>query len=255
MNRLMAILIDDERNSREALHKKILTHCHDIDIVAQCANGEEGLVAIAAHRPAIVFLDIEMPSMNGFAMLQQLPEQSFELIFTTAFNQYAIQAIRFAALDYLVKPVDVQELINAVARVREKRLHSFTAKQLAILADHFSGSRQRPDKIAVSTAAGLEILDLDAIVYLEATGNYTHIHLKEGKPLLASKTLKEFEDMLPADRFFRIHNASLLNVAFIKKYNKGEGGQVVLHNGVVLDVARRRKDELLQLIQSFASRI
>jgi two-component system LytT family response regulator len=255
MNRLTAILIDDERNSREALHKKILTHCSNVNVVAQCANGEEGLAAIAAHKPDIVFLDIEMPRMNGFTMLQQLPEQSFELIFTTAFNQYAIQAIRFAALDYLVKPVDVQELINAVARVQEKRLHSFTAKQLAILADHFAGSRQKPDKIAVSTAAGLEIIELDGIVYLEATGNYTHIHLKEGKPLLASKTLKEFEDMLPADRFFRIHNASLLNVAYIKKYNKGEGGQVVLHNGVVLDVARRRKDELLQLIQSFASRI
>jgi two-component system, LytTR family, response regulator len=252
---MKAILIDDEKNSRESLRKKIETHCPKVEIVAECSNGEEGLVAINTHQPAIVFLDIEMPKMNGFTMLQQLSKRNFELIFTTAYNQYAINAIRYSALDYLVKPVDVQELKNAVERISQKASPVINNEQLEILAAYLSKQKQGPEKIAVATSSGLEIIDINNIIYLEATGNYTNIYMTEAKPLLSSKTLKEFEDILPASLFFRIHNASLVNVSFIKKYNKGEGGQVVLANGKLLDVARRRKEELMEMLQRVATRI
>ncbi len=252
---LKAILIDDEKNSRESLRKKIESNCPQLSIIAECSNGQEGMVAIQLEQPDIVFLDIEMPHMNGFTMLQQLPERNFELIFTTAFNQYAINAIRYSALDYLVKPVDVTELADAVKRIGEKKKVAINAQQLEILAGYLSQQKQTPDKIAVAVLTGLEIIDIANIMYLEATGNYTNIYFTNDKPLLSSKTLKEFEDILPSTLFCRIHNGSLVNASYIKKYNRGEGGQVVLANGILLDVARRRKDELLQLIQKLATKI
>jgi two-component system, LytTR family, response regulator len=252
---LKVILIDDERNSRESLRKKIETHCPSLTIAAECVNGAEGLEAIRQHQPDVVFLDIEMPQLNGFAMLQQLTERNFELIFTTAYNQYAINAIRYSALDYLVKPVDVEELKNAVNRISQKNKPLISISQMEILSSFLQQQQKTPEKIAVSVATGLEIIEIKKIIYLEANGNYTHLHILDSKPLLASKTLKEFEDILPADLFFRVHNASLVNLAFIKKYNKGEVGQVVLTDGTLLDVARRRKDELIELLQKLATRI
>ena len=251
---MTAILIDDERNSRESLRKKIETHCASVQVVAECANGAEGLAAIQQYRPALVFLDIEMPQMNGFAMLQQLPEKNFALVFTTAYNQYAINAIRHSAIDYLVKPVDVAELTAAVSRAAAAHQNRVQQSQFDLL-DQLLYRQQTPAKIAVATSSGLEIIEIAQIVHLEATGNYTLIHLAEEKPLLASKTLKEFEEILPPEQFFRIHNASLVNVSAIKKYNKGEGGQVILTNGTVLDVARRRKDELLQLLLKVSRKV
>ena len=252
---LTALLIDDEKNSRESLRKKLETHCPQVTIMDECGNGQEGLLALAQYQPDIVFLDIEMPHMNGFTMLQRLPKIEFELIFTTAYNHYAIQAIRFSALDYLVKPIDIQELISAVKRVEDKKSRQTNTNQLDLLMNYLQLKKNVPSKIAVSTATGLEIIDIDNIVCFEAEGNYTNIHFTNGNPLLSSKTLKEFEDLLPTDKFFRIHNGSLVNLHFIKKYDKSEGTQVVLSNGMVLDVARRRKDELLQLIGKLVFKI
>ncbi|MBL0133971.1 MAG: response regulator transcription factor [Chitinophagaceae bacterium] len=252
---IRTILIDDERNSRESLRKKILQYCPEIVIQGEYANGLEGLDAIGKETPDLVFLDIEMPLMNGFSMLSELPVRGFDVIFTTAFNQYAIDAIRFSALDYLVKPVDVQDLVAAVKRVKEKSVNSNAFSQLELLQQFIGQKNSVPEKIAVATSNGFEILEIRNMLFLEAEGNYTRIHLVNAKPLVASKTLKEFEEILPSSVFCRIHNASLVNISFIVKYNKGEGGQVVLTNGTVLDVARRRKDELLQLIASFAKKV
>ncbi len=251
---IKAVLIDDEKNSRESLGKKLQMHCPEVMVVAECANGQEGLAAINLHQPDAVFLDIEMPHMNGFTMLRQLPEKNFGLIFTTAYNQYAINAIRHSAIDYLVKPVDAHELVNAVARLTDQKRKMVQQAQLEIL-DQLLTKQQHPGNIAVATSVGLEIIAIEKILYLEATSNYTYIHTIAEKPLLASKTLKEFEDILPANLFFRIHNASLVNITAIKKYNKGEGGQVVLTDGTILDVARRRKDELLQLLLAASRKV
>jgi two-component system, LytTR family, response regulator len=251
---IKAILIDDEKNSRESLRKKLQAHCPQVVVVAECANGLEGMAAIEQHQPDAVFLDIEMPHMNGFTMLQQLPQINFALIFTTAYNQYAINAIRHSAIDYLVKPVEVTELVNAVNRLTAHKKVNVQQAQVDIL-EQMMAKRQAPGKIAVATSTGLEIMEIEKILYLEATSNYTYIHIAGEKPLLASKTLKDFEDILPPELFFRIHNASLVNLAAIKKYNKGEGGQVTLVNGTLLDVARRRKEELLQLLLTLSKKV
>lgn len=253
---LTAILIDDEKNSRDALQKKLQSHCPEIKIAAVCNNGIEGIAAIKQNRPDIVFLDIEMPHMNGFTMLEQLNEKYFDIIFTTAYNQYAINAIRCGAFDYLVKPVDINELKAVVKRVAEKKQHSTITERLNILLDQLQQpSATKPKKIAVATHEGLELVAVDVIIYMEAEGNYTRLYFTEQKPLLASKTLKEFEDLLDGTGFFRIHNASLVNLLYVKKYIKGDGGQVQLTNNTVLDVARRRKEELLEALARMAPKI
>ncbi|MBL0155006.1 MAG: response regulator transcription factor [Chitinophagaceae bacterium] len=252
---LHAILIDDEKNSRDALRKKIESYCPAITIVAECSNGLEGLDAIRDFRPEVVFLDIEMPHMNGFAMLEQVPDKNFHLVFTTAYNQYAIHAIRLGAFDYLVKPVDNAELKELVKRIEEQKSTTSQHERLQLLVEQLSSGQKKPiQKIAVSTQEGLEILTVDEIQYMEAIGNYTQIYFTAGKPLLASRTLKEFEDLLQEEGFFRVHNASLVHLKYVKKYIRGDGGQVVLMNGQVLDVARRRKDELINLLGKIAPR-
>jgi two-component system, LytTR family, response regulator len=253
---LTAILIDDETNSRAALRKKIAASCPNLLIVQECNNGLEGITAIQQYKPHIVFLDIEMPHMNGFSMIEQLKEKNFDLVFTTAYNQYAINAIRMGAFDYLVKPVDVSELVAVVARITQKKQTQQNDERLQILLHEIKDNNgAAPKKIAVATQEGLEILSIDTVVYMEAVGNYTQIYFTVGKPLLASKTLKDFEEILQNAGFFRIHNASLVNVAFIKKYIRGDGGQVILLNDTILDVARRRKEELVEMLIKMAPKI
>ncbi len=255
MSHLTAIVIDDEKNSREAFIKKLQMHCPDVQLLGECTNGKEGIEAIKMLNPQIVFLDIEMPQLNGFAMLQQLNKKDFHLVFTTAYNQYAIEAIRFSAFDYLVKPVDVSELENTINRIKEKLAAEHTGAKLDILIAHLVNEKNQPSKIAIATMEGIDFIAMEDIIYLEAVGNYTTVHIKNNKPILASKTLKEFEDLLPANRFCRVHNASIVNVVFIQKFIKGDGGQIVLSNGLLLDVARRRKEELLKLMAGFSARI
>lgn len=253
---LKAILIDDEKNNRDALRKKIETNCTGINIVAEAGNGIEGIAAIEKFKPEVVFLDIEMPHMNGLTMLEQVPEKNFEIIFTTAYNQYAINAIRLGAFDYLVKPVDVTELVVVTNRLMEKRQRITQKEQFNILLHRLAdGNNRQPQKIAIATMEGMEIVLVENIVYMEAAGNYTQIYFNTGKPMIASKTLKDFEDLLEGSGFFRIHNASLINLVFVKKYIKGDGGQVLLSNGTVLDVARRRKEELIEMLLKIAPKV
>jgi two-component system, LytTR family, response regulator len=253
---ITAILIDDEVNSRNALLKKIKAHCPGIQVVAECNGAEEGIVAIEKHQPQVVFLDIEMPRMNGFSMLEKIASKNFNIVFTTAYNQYAINAIKFGAFDYLVKPIDVEELMTVAKKLNEQQQYLNNSERLDILLNQISpNNKSSIQKIAIATNTGLEFIAIDTIVYLEAIGNYTQLHFTDGKKLLASKTLKEFEDLLEHHAFFRIHNASLVNLIFVKKYIKGEGGQVVLHNGILLDVARRRKEELVQLLLTVSRKV
>lgn len=253
---LRAILIDDEKNSRDALHKKLQAHCPSVTVTAVCSSGQEGAEAIRATQPDLVFLDIEMPGMNGFAMLESLPERNFSLVFTTAFNQYAINAIRYGAFDYLVKPVEVEALKAVVERAMREGKQQGTDERLALLLENLRHpAHSMPRRIAVAVQDGLELVPVDQIMYLEALSNYTQLHFIHGKPLLASRTLKEFEELLEGAGFFRIHNASLVNLRCVKKYIRGEGGQVLLVNDQLLDVARRRKDELLEALVRIAPRI
>ncbi len=245
---LSAIIIDDESSSRNALRQKLNNHCTDIKIIAECENGEEGIKNIEAKKPDIVFLDVEMPRMNGFTMLQQLKDKNFEIIFITAYDQYAIKAIRYSALDYLVKPVEIDELKNAVNRAVEKINTAKPNDRLGLLLENIVNEKTKFKRIAIPTAQGLQFIKIEDIIYLEASGNYTKFHLCNNIKYTVSKTLKEFEDILPADIFIRIHNSYVLNKNYVEKYIRGDGGQVVLSDGAVLDISKRKKSEFLKAI-------
>ncbi len=242
-----AIIIDDEAKGRFALKEKIKQYCPGVEVVAEAADGKEGIAGIAQYHPNIVFLDIEMPGMSGFEMLNAIHEKSFHLIFTTAYDQYAIKAIKYAAFDYLLKPIDIEELKTAVARSGTAE-NDQTKKQLQMLQQNIEHPKRQLHKLAIPTLDGLLFYDINDIIHLEASSNYTNIHIN-GKPkITASKTLKEFEDLLPEESFFRTHHSHLINLNFIKRYIKGDGGQIELQNGNFVDVSRRKKDEFLKAI-------
>ena len=242
---LSAIIIDDEVKGRIALKKKLQDYCPEVAVTGEAADGMQGIALIAQLQPQIVFLDIEMPRMDGFAMLQQLPEKKFHLVFTTAYDQYAIRAIRFAAFDYLLKPVDIEELRNTISKIIATKEQVQTSRKLEVLADNLQRNHSL-NKIAIPTLDGLLFFNVDDIIHLEALSNYTVIHFTNHPKLTASRTLKEFEELLPQDIFFRPHHSHLINLNFLKRYIKGDGGQIEMQNGNYVDVARRKKEEFLQ---------
>ncbi len=245
---IKAILIDDEYNSLSSLKEKLLAHCPQVDIIACCDNAAKGIDAIDNLKPDIVFLDIEMPVMNGFIMLQQLVYKNFELIFTTAYDHYAIKAIRYSALDYLVKPIEIGDLKTAVIRAEEKRNHTYPNPQIELLVEQLINKKNPYSRIAIPTTEGLRFIKMEDIIYLEASSNYTHIFTNDKKKHVVSRTLKDFEDMLSSDVFLRIHNSCIINKNFAEKYIRGEGGQVVMTNGIALDISKRKKSDFLKAI-------
>ena len=243
---LKAVLIDDDESNLSSLSEKISNHCKEVKIIARCDNPEDGIRAIDELKPDLVFLDIEMPKMNGFVMLQQVTFKDFDLIFVTAYDHYAIKAIRSCALDYLVKPVEVEELKAAVEKASSMRNKSNSASQVELLLEHLQ--KKQSKLLTIPTNDGLRFINIEDIIYLEASDNYSNIYLATNQKFLVSRTLKDFEELLPADVFIRIHHSSIVNKFFVEKYIRGEGGQVVMRNGNVLDVSKRKKSEFLQAI-------
>jgi two-component system, LytTR family, response regulator len=244
---LTVIIIDDEAKGRMALREKLMTYCPQIKIVAEADNGQDALILIEKHKPQLIFLDIEMPRMNGFEMLNKVPDKNFHIIFTTAYDQYAIKAIKYAAFDYLLKPIDIEELITAISKVALTE-NNQTKKQVEVLHQNMQHPKKQLNKLAIATLDGLMFYDINDIVHLEANSNYTYIYLVNKTKITASKTLKEFEELLPDDIFFRTHHSHLINLSFIKRYIKGDGGQIELQNGTYIDVSRRKKEEFLKVI-------
>lgn len=243
---MKAILVDDDESNLSALGEKLAKNCPQVVIIAKCDNGMDAVTAIDTMQPDIVFLDIEMPIMNGFLMLQQLQNKNFALIFVTAYDHYAIKAIRYSALDYLVKPVAIPELVAAVTKAEASRKQQQSQAQIELLLEHFS--KKTTQRITVPTNDGLQFINLDDIIYLEASDNYTTLFLQTKQKFLVSRTLKNFEDMLPADHFVRIHHGTIINKSFVDKYVRGDGGQVIMRGGAVLDVSKRKKAEFLVAI-------
>lgn len=205
---LRAVIIDDEPNSSNSLREKLRQNFPNIDLLKICDSGAEGLEAIDALHPDVVFLDVEMPRMNGFTMLQQIGFKDFALIFTTAYDHYAIKAIRYSAMDYLVKPIEIEDLRLAIGRAEEKQKEK-SVPQLELLLENLKDKRPAYQRIAVPTVDGLQFIKVADIIYLEAQVNYTHIFLANKTKFVVCRTLKEFEDMLPADTFLRIHHSTL----------------------------------------------
>ena len=247
MEKIKAILIDDEFNSLQNLQKKLEGFCPDISIIAVSQNPEEGLLLIRQHNPDVVFLDIEMPRMSGFRMLEEIGEYDFEIIFTTAYNHYSIDAIRISAFDYLVKPIGIEDLQKAVERLK-KTQDIQTKEKIDILKKSLSDNKSQEDKIAISTSEGIEFIPIKNILHIESKSNYSKIYLPENKSLMVSKILKDFEEMLVPYNFYRIHNSHLINLNYIKKYMRSKGGHVMLQDGTLIDISRRKKEEFLKMI-------
>jgi len=248
MNRLKAVIIDDETSSRNSLRQKIVGNCPEVEIIEECRDAEEGIKAIEKTHPDIVFLAVEMPRINGFVMLQQLKERNFELIFTTAYDHYAINAIRYSALDYLVKPIEVEELKVAVERARQKREEKNPNQRIETLLHNLIDSKPGKNRIAIPSMEGLQFVELSDIIYLAAESNYSIIYLTNNIKLTVTRTLKDFEELLPSSLFIRIHHSYIINKDHVQKYIRGDGGRVSMSNGKELEVARRKKEEFIKSI-------
>lgn len=246
MEQLKAILIDDERNSLENLRHKLTDFCPDIKVLADTQKPEEVKQLIYQYHPDVLFLDVEMPRINGFRLLQELDYINCDIIFTTAYDHYAIDAIRISAFDYLVKPIAIKDLQNAVGRLLKKHALQTTEK-LEVLKQSLSSGKSQEDRIGVPASEGIEFIQIKNILRIESSSNYSKIFFTDGKSLLVTKLLREFEELLLPYQFYRVHNSHLINLNYIKKYLRGDGGQVVMQNGDIIDVARRKKDEFLQL--------
>ena len=243
---IKAILIDDEVHCVETLSLLISEYCPEVEVMERCKSAKEGLAAVKKHDPALIFLDIEMPVMNGFEFLEQFTDIPFAVIFTTSYDQYAIKAIRFSALDYLLKPIEPNELVSAVKKVQEQR-HLPFAEQFQMLLKQVQGKNSSFNKIAVPTSEGFELLPADQVVYCEADDNYTHLFLKNKSKIIACRTLKEMEEQLVDFHFFiRVHHSYMVNLNEVTKYIRGEGGYLVMSDGTSVNVSRSRKDALMK---------
>ncbi|HEY0744308.1 MAG TPA: LytTR family DNA-binding domain-containing protein [Chryseosolibacter sp.] len=244
---IRSIIVDDELKSRESLKILLEDFCDNVEVKALCQNVEEGLAAIAEHKPDVVFLDIQMQRETGFDLLAKIKSVNFEVVFTTAYSEYAIKAFKFSAIDYLLKPIDIEELKKALGKV-ERKLNGSFSQRLEQLIENLKPAQPQNYKLALPTTDGLVFVKISDIIYCEASSNYTNIVCADGKKYLVSRTLKEYEDILIDQNFFRIHNSYLINLGSIKKYVRGEGGYVIMANDVSLDVSKRKKESFLNRI-------
>jgi two-component system LytT family response regulator len=240
---ITAVLIDDEPASIEALKIKIRKASEEIEVIATYTSAIEAVEKLEKLAPDVIFLDVEMPEMDGFGLLEKFPDRTFEVIISTAHDEYAIQAVRKSALDFLLKPVSVSELATAIDRLSQK----LKAKNKA----DKSGSKKVDalfDKIPVPSLRGITFVPVREILYLISEGNYTVIHLEKNQKIVSSRNLGDYEIMMENLNFFRIHHSSLINLAHIREYMRGEGGSVILSDGTELDVSKRRKKEFMEAI-------
>ena len=246
---IQAVIIDDEEISLKGLGEKIKKYCPGVAVVKLFSKGAEAVKEIKALQPDVVFLDIEMPKMNGFTFLNQCSPVNFEVIFTTAYSEYAIEALRISALDFLLKPIDAKELLAAVQRLedrlKDKKLQQGIFEQQLQLFQEFRHSAKDPVKIALPVLNGLEFVDTAAIIKVEAENVYSIFHFTGGRKMVVSRTLKEVEKMLGQWSFMRVHKSFIINLNCITHYTKGEGGTVVLSDGSEVEVSRRSKHEFL----------
>jgi two-component system, LytTR family, response regulator len=242
---IKAVIVDDETDCCETIAELLKTYFPSIEVIGIYHNGAEALPAILQQQPDLVFLDVEMPKMNGFEMLEQIHEINFDLIFTTSYDQYALKAIRFSAIDYLLKPIDRNELQKAVQKVIQRSQRSIS-KQVEILMQRIHQPAKSISKIALPTMEGLQMIPVDSIISCESEGNYTKLLLKNRQKIIVSTVLKDIEEMLEDYSFARVHRSWLVNLNEVEKYVKGEGGYLIMSDGSTVDVSRNKKDLLLK---------
>ncbi len=247
---LKAIIIDDEQHCVDRIQKLINKHKNSIDLVKVCKNIEDAKVAIDSLQPDVIFLDVQIHEKTGFDLLKQFVDIDFEIIFTTAFDNYAVNAFKFSALDYLLKPIDEDELNKAIEKLKDKASLKDVSKKVEVLIHNLEEKTEHSKKIAIPTVEGLTFVKVEDIIRCQSDINYTHIFLVGHKKMTVAKTLKYFESLLEQYQFFRTHNSHLINLAFVEKYVKGKGGYILMSEGTHIEVAVRRKDALLKKLST-----
>lgn len=239
---IRAIIIDDEQEGRNTIFNILNNFCENITIVAQAENVAEGVNMMNTQKPDVVFLDIQMPDGTGFDLLEKIEKVEFQVIFVTAYDQYALKAIKFSALDYILKPVDPQLLIDAVGKIKkpENDIQTISNKINTLLRN-----KNGFERITLPTFEGFRFINLKDIIRCESDNNYTQFYLNSGEKILVTKTLKEYDDNLSDLDFVRVHQSHLVNTKFVDRYIKGDGGTIIMADGAEVEVSRRRKEEFL----------
>ncbi len=245
LNNIKTIIVDDEKHCLETLTWQLQRYCPQVELIAACDTAAAAIDTINQNPVDLVFLDIEMPHMNGFEMLEALKPIKFEIIFTTAYDMFAVKAFKFSAVDYLLKPIDKDELLLALNKY-QTRGTQLRPEQLNILFQSLYQKTGSIQRVALPTMEGLEFVEAEDIIHCQSESNYTHIFLTNGTKLLISKTLKETEELLKDFNFLRVHHSHLINLNHVRKYVKGDGGYVIMSNDDAVNVSRSRKELLLR---------
>lgn len=243
---LKTVLIDDEARGLNSLQRLLQMNCHEIEIIGSSNNPDEAVKLIETLAPNLVFLDINMPEKNGFELLKELTDIDFEVIFVTAHNEYALQAFHFSAIDYLLKPVEVDLLVQAVKRAAKRIEGKSINNNLETLMYNMKKNRVPEDmKLCIPSLKGFQVINLKEIIYCEAASNYSIFHLTDQASICASKPIHEYEALLEDAGFFRVHKSFLVNLNQIKEYHRGEGGTVILNNNIEVEISRRKKESFI----------
>jgi len=245
---IRGIIVEDEKHSRETLRGMLERYCKNVEIVAEADTYRGGLQVINEFNPDVVFLDIQMPDGSGFKLLEEVDEIKFEIIFTTAFDQFAIKAIKYSALDYLMKPIDPEELVKALKKVESKMSKQEVNQNIQVLLDNIKSKDADPQKIVLSTSEKIHIIETDQILRCESDNYYTNFFLLDGKKILVSKTLKENEELLGGHNFIRPHKSHLVNVKYIKGFLRNDGGYIEMNDGSRIPVSRRKREKIIEII-------
>lgn len=248
---IRCILIDDEKNALEMMEWLLKTYCPEVEIAAMCNSSEQGVEMISKLKPEVVFLDIEMPNMNGFDMLEKFETISFDVVFCTAYDQFAIKAFKYSALDYLLKPVDPDDLKAAVKRIQQKRSAPSRQQFDLLLQTMKQGNKTTPQRVALTTGDGLIFVPTSDIIYCEAESNYTNVVLSGGKKILVSKVLKDIDEVLSGPDFYRVHSSFLININRIKKLVRGDGGYIVMDNDAIVNISRSKRQDFMEMFEKF----
>ena len=244
---IKTIIVDDELDGSDVLNILIKDYCTDLSVVEICNSGQSAVKAIIKHQPELLFLDINMPGMSGFDVLDCIKNMNVKVIFVTAHNQHAIRAFKYSTVDYILKPASAQQLIEAVEKAKKIEF-SDNKISYSLLLNSFKNEVISPQIIALPMADGLQVISIEDIMYCKAEGNYTFVYLYKQKAVLVSKQLKEFEKLLTQYSFFRVHHSAIINLKYVTKYVRGEGGYVIMKDECSIEVSRQKKDQLLRLI-------
>lgn len=248
---IKALIIDDVEKARSALKGDIKTYCPSVEVIGEADGVESGLQLIKNTTPDVIFLDIRMSDGSGFDLIAKIRQQgaiSFQIIFTTAYDEYAIKAFKFSAIDYLLKPVDHEDLIQAVQKIKVTDAQSSLKENMELLLESMKGIKTSNKRIALNSVDKVQVVNVDDILQCESQKNYTLFYLTNKKQVLVTRTLKEFEDMLEGDNFLRVHHSHLINVKHLKEYVKTDGGYAVMSDNSQVPVSVRKKEHLLSLL-------